>query len=58
MTPEEFHKKYSIQDISSYIHELDYLADHENDEYSAQFLRDLYDMFVSIFPDCDPYKEN
>ena len=57
MNPKELYDKWGIDYIKSYIHDLNYLADHETDEEEAEFLIDLYALFVVLFPDCDPYKE-
>jgi hypothetical protein len=63
MNLEEFHAKYGkehngMSDIARYLYRIDLEADHMEPELEPEieFLRDLYQLFLHLFPDCDPYR--
>lgn len=53
MKPDEFRAKHSKKQITDFLYGLDIDADHEDDPEWTEFYRDVVDLLVELFPDCD-----
>jgi hypothetical protein len=58
MNMQQFREKHPKNEISDYIYSLYLGADHADTSEEEGFLRDLYQLFLELFPDCDPYKQD
>ena len=63
MNIEEFKAKHAVlddigqSDIERYLYQIDLEADHSDCEGETEFLRDLYQFLLELFPECDPYRK-